>query len=329
MTIEKRGSNYRISKMINGKRYRVTVDHKPTKSEAEEIMREYTKDRYSVSNRRMTFTEAAEGYFSLKSNILSPTTLRAYRSYLKNMPEDFKSLLLDDIDQITIQRYINDITPDYSPKSVHNIHGFLSAVLSIYRPNLKLTTSLPPKVRYEAHTPSNINVEQIAEANRGTRYEIPFRLACYGLRRSEICALETDDLFDGNMLRINKAYIFDGEKWLTRPYNKTYGSTRDIYIDDDLADLIRNTSGKLFKGSPKMLLQRLDSLLERYGIEHFRFHDFRAFFVSYAHALGIPDAYIMAQGGWSSPHVMQSVYRRELKEQQAQAMELYANNLPK
>ena len=77
-----------------------------------------------------------------------------------------------------------------------------------------------------------------------------------------------------------------------------------------------------------MLLQRLDTLLDRYGMEHFRFHDFRAFFVSYAHALGIPDAYIMAQGGWSSPHVMQSVYRRALKEQQAQAMELYAKNMP-
>lgn len=319
--------HYRLRKTIRGKMYSVTLDHKPTKAEAEEILADLTRDRYSATNRRMTFQEAAEGYFSLKSNILSPTTMRAYKSYLKNMDDRFKSLLLEDIDQIAVQQYINDITPNYSSKSVHNIHGFISAVLSVYKPTLKLSTHLPPKARFEAHTPSEMYVDKIVEANKGTKYDIAFRLACYGLRRSEICALTDADLIGDNKLRINKAYIFDGEQWLTRMYNKTYGSTRDIFIDSDLTELIRQTDGKLYKGSPKMLLQRLTSLLDRYEMEHFRFHDLRAFFVSYAHALGIPDVYIMAQGGWSSSYVMQSVYRRALEDKKDEEMAKFADSL--
>ena len=202
------------------------------------------------------------------------------------------------------------------------------AVLGIYRPNFKLHTSLPQKFKYEAHTPSEINVEQIIEANRGTKYEIPFRLACYGLRKSEICALTVEDL-DGNHLTINKAYIYTGEEWTLRHYNKTYGSQRKIYIDDELAAMISDMEGKIFKGNPDTLYKRLTSLLKKNNMEHFRLHDFRAFFASYAHALGIPDAYIMAQGGWSSPHVMQKVYRRAMEEQQKEAMFEYARHLPK
>ena len=39
MTIEKRANgNYRIVEMRNGIRYRITVDHKPTKNEAKKLL---------------------------------------------------------------------------------------------------------------------------------------------------------------------------------------------------------------------------------------------------------------------------------------------------
>ncbi len=329
MTIEKLPSgNYRISKMIEKKRYRVTVDHKPSKSEAENIINEIAKDRFTLSNKNLTFKEAAEGYFKLKSNVLSPTTTRAYNCYLRNLPEEFTRMQIDKIDPIIIQELINEITPRYSGKSVQNIHGFISAVLGVYRPNLKLHTTLPPKAKFEPCTPSSGIVEQIVEANRGTKYEVPFRLACYGLRRSEICALTVDDL-EGNYININKAYIDDGEKWITRPYNKTYGSTRKAFIDDELAEQISRMDGKIWKYHPNTLRKRLITLLKKFDVPHFRMHDFRAFFVSYAHALGIPDAYIMAQGGWSSPTVMNRVYKRTLEDKQAEAMQEFSKHLPK
>ena len=47
------------------------------------------------------------------------------------------------------------------------------------------------------------------------------------------------------------------------------------------------------------------------------FHALRHYSASYLHAQGIPDAYIMARGGWATPAVMQKVYRHALKDKVA------------
>jgi integrase len=61
------------------------------------------------------------------------------------------------------------------------------------------------------------------------------------------------------------------------------------------------------------------AFLKKAGIEHFRFHDLRHAFVSIAHAAGIPDAYIMARGGWSTNYTMNNVYRHVLDSNRKQA----------
>ena len=40
----------------------------------------------------------------------------------------------------------------------------------------------------------------------------------------------------------------------------------------------------------------------------------RHYCASYLHSQGIPDAYIMARGGWATPHVMNKVYRHAMKD---------------
>ena len=42
----------------------------------------------------------------------------------------------------------------------------------------------------------------------------------------------------------------------------------------------------------------------------FRFHDFRHYSASIMHAIGIPDQYIMARGGWKTDTVLKAVYRK-------------------
>jgi integrase len=50
------------------------------------------------------------------------------------------------------------------------------------------------------------------------------------------------------------------------------------------------------------------------NIPQFRFHDLRHYFASYASTLGIPEADIMAMGGWKSDHIFKSIYRESLEE---------------
>ena len=48
----------------------------------------------------------------------------------------------------------------------------------------------------------------------------------------------------------------------------------------------------------------------------FRFHDLRHYSASIMHAIGIPDQYIMARGGWKTDTVLKAVYRNVINDEQ-------------
>lgn len=74
----------------------------------------------------------------IKRNVLSPRTVKEYAETEKRLPDRFRNLRISDITQIQINRLINDLSKDQSPKTVRNYHGFVSAVLGVYRPKLKI-----------------------------------------------------------------------------------------------------------------------------------------------------------------------------------------------
>lgn len=121
---------------------------------------------------------------------------------------------------------------------MRDYHGFVTAVMGTFYPALRISTTLPQKVKSEPYTPSSEDVKRILEAVKDTDFEVPVTLACYGLRRSEICALTPEDV-DGDILHINKALVqaADGE-WVIKS-TKTTGSTRDIVIPQELAEKIK------------------------------------------------------------------------------------------
>lgn len=326
MTIEKNGNKWRISEMRNGKRYRVSVDYEPTKKQARQLIDEKIKTNTVSNDLRDTFATSADKYIKIKYNVLSPSTIRAYYSMLSNMSDTFKRRKTADITQEDVQKEINDYTVGHSPKSTANLHGFISAILGIYRPNLILHTTLPQKVKFEAVTPSEDTIKRLLSEIKGTDFEIAFRLGVYGLRRGEICALTSDDL-EGNLLSINKSKVRDEHgQWVIKPIPKTTGSQRTIYIDNDLADLLR-AAGDAYPKNPNKLNQKLTSILTALGVPVFRFHDLRAYYASMAHALGIPDAYIMANGGWTSTNILNRVYKRTFAEMQAETNKTISEHL--
>jgi integrase len=242
------------------------------------------------------------------------------------MSDQLKKKKTCDLSQELIQKEINNYSAGHSAKSTANLHGFISAVLSVYRPNMILHTTLPQKVKYEAYTPSEDEVKKVLETVKGTDYEIAYRLGCYGMRRGEICAIDLGDL-DGNLLHITKSKVLGSDnKWIVKPIPKTTGSQRTIYIDDELADMIR-AQGFAFNDHPNRLNHHLHRTLKRLEIPLFRFHDLRAYYASMSHSLGIPDAYICANGGWTSTNILNRVYKRAFADKQAETNKRIADHL--
>lgn len=317
MKIEKLPSgSYRIRKMYKGKTYTVIFDGKPTQKEAMLAMAKEL-EKVQEKHRSMDFKAAAEEYIESKRNVLSPSTVRGYNGIIRQLPEAFLEKNVHDITSVDVQKEINRFSNNHSPKSVSNHHGFISAVLGTFCPNLKICTTLPQKVKNEPYIPSADDIKKILEYAKGTQFEIPIILACYGMRRSEICALKPEDI-DGDIVHINKALVQgENKKWIVKT-TKTTTSTREIIIPAQIADKIAE-QGYVYKGHPNSITSYLTKVQDALNIPHFSLHKLRHYFASQMSALGIPEADILKMGGWETDRVMKSVYRHSMIEKEENA----------
>lgn len=333
MKAEKHGDGYRVTKMINGKKHYIKFDHKPKQSEIEEEVARIRNGLVTTQNaHRKTFDECIDNYIEVKYNVLSPASVRKYRDYQKGMPKWFAERTIGEIDQIAVQKLINDYAKTHAPKSTKSLHGFVSGVLKLYNPSLVLKTKIPQQKKVERYIPTNEEAKAIIDASKGSRYYIPFRLACYGFRRSEICAMVYPDDFDGNIVRVSKAEVRDEHNNMIVKETKTEDSTREVTIAEDLYEMIAE-QGYVYDGSCGRLTAALHRYQKQLGIPEFRLHDFRAYFATELHEAHVADEDICHLGGWKTDYVMKRVYRHSRiqkdREAQKQASDIIFNNTMK
>ena len=307
MTIEKRANSYRISQMVKGKMYRVTVDHKPTKAEASKLINDLINSTGISSS--MPLERACKAYIESKNHLLSVSTIRGYEGLIRAINADFAKTPINLITKPMLQSNINDYAVGRSPKTVSNYGNFLISVLSYYGNEIK-GIIFPQKENKVVYIPTEEEVHAIFEAVKGTKYEVPILLSGMGLRRSEICALTPSDL-SGNILTINKAKVQDEHgEWHIKT-TKTTDSTRQIVLPDYLVSII-NEKG-FYNGHPELIYRTLTNTEKALGIPHFPLHKMRHFCVSYLHNIGCTDKQIQSITGHKTNHVMNSVYKQVME----------------
>jgi integrase len=313
MNIRKRSGNYQIREMVNRKTYSLTIDHRPTQKEAQELLQQAYKINTSVSP-SMTYKAACEAYIEAKSNILSPSSIRRYKQYLSSIPDALLNAQLSSVSKPMIQSEINRFSSDHAPKTVSNYFGFLSAVLNFYGKEINGIV-LPQKEKKSPYIPTKEEVSAIFNEIKGSPFEVPIMLSAMGLRRSEICALTIDDL-KGNVLTVNKALVENENKEWVIKATKTTDSTRDVVIPEYLADLIRK-QGYVYNGFPGSIRNHLILVQKKLGVEKFSLHKMRHFFASYMHDLGYTDKQIQEAGGWKTDNIMKTVYQHAMDMEEA------------
>lgn len=319
--------SYRAQKVYKGKRYRITFDHKPTEKELTIAFAEKMQDVQIGEGG--TFKKCALDYLTIRDKVVSPSTLRTYENKIDNqLSDEFKAMNIYDIDNNTVQAEINLFATNHAPKTVKTLHGFISSVLRAYRPNLRLNTKLPQNIQKDEYIPEIDDVRRILEYAKDTRYNVPFQLAAmYGCRRAEICAASIDDL-KGNELWIHTDIAYYKKEWVEKENPKTDASNRKIVLPDELVKAIKE-QGYIYNGHPNALNKAIHRYQKKLDIPEFDFHTLRKFFCSYAHDLGVTEANIMSIGGWATPSVMKSVYRRSLEKSKKESMQTITDNLLK
>lgn len=301
--------SYRIRKQKNGIKYTLVFDHKPTQNEIdEELSIKYSEKGLTA---KKTMLECALGYIDSKNNILSPSTIRSYNTMVRSMSPAFANISINKIESVDVQNEINNYSINHSAKSVKNYHGFISAIIKMYRPNMSLHTTLPKNRPNEAYRPSEDDIKALLDASNGTKYHIVFQLGVLGLRRGEILGLDFNTDLKGNELHIHQVLCEGPNGFVYKDMPKNETSNRKIYLPDALVEEIQN-QGFIYNMSPNMILQTLHRYQDLLGLPHFRFHDLRHYFASYAHSIGIPDVYIKQMGGWKSDYTLNKVYKEAM-----------------
>lgn len=282
-----------------------------TRREAEFMAAEWNSTRPDQENTFESFTlnDAVTKYIDMKRSVLSPSTIREYVRMQKNYFRKIGQFRLADLNSTNVQIWVSDLASRLSPKSVRNIYGLFISTFSTFLPDSSLKITLPAKVKPDLYTPSDADVQVLLDHIRGTELEIAVMLAAFGpMRRSEICALTSDDIV-GNTVYVRHGIVSDENgDWRTKQ-PKSYGGYREIEYPAFVIDRIKGIDGRIVKATPDQISGRFRRAVKFSKLHHFRFHDLRHYAASIMHAIGVSDQYILRRGGWSSDQVMKTVYR--------------------
>ena len=261
----------------------------------------------------LTVSEAVLRHIEAKAGVISPSTLKSYYSTLRNHVEgtQFGSVCLNDLTTKDIQIWVSDLSRTLSPKSVKNMETLIHAAVEMFLPDFKWKVTLPQAIPSNLYCPSDDDVCRLLNDIRDKDPEMyrAVLLAAFGpMRRSEICALTSDDIH-GNMVTVSKALVYDEVGGLSLKTTKTVSSNRVIEYPSFVIEAISGIDGRIITSAPDVLSNRFKRTVKRLGGPRFRFHDLRHYAASIMHAIGVPDQYIMQRGGWATDVVMKRVYR--------------------
>ena len=277
----------------------------------------------------MSLSEAIEKYISSSDALLSPSTIRGYRTIQRNA---FRTIMSTPLNALTNDLLRNAVNAEckrttgkanhpkqISSKTVINEYGLISAVLNMYVPSLDCSVKLP-QIEHNKHELSTPDV--IYSIVKGTDIELPVLLAMWlSFTASEIQGLTKSKSLsaDGCYITIKEVIVYDENN---KPVIKNKGKqpTRDrtLRIPDYIRQLIdRVPTDKLVPLSSNSIYKRFRKLISAAGIPYMTFHDLRHVNASVMTILNVPDKYAQERGGWRSDHIMKSTYMQTFSAERA------------
>ncbi len=287
-----------------------------SKKEAELQAARYKAGRIH-SEDLLTVAKSIDEYIRLKTAVLSPSTVRGYKSMERELKASYGAFMarnVANISQRDLQGLVSDLAKDKKPKTVKNYITFICSACERFQ-DFKVT--LPRIELFEVIVPTEEEIKRLFQTVKGTEIELPCMLGAYCMmRRGEICGLSMQDIdFKKKTIHIRHSRVLDVDgNWILK-VPKTKKSNRVITVPDFVLDEIKKR-GYITTYNPNVLTKDYEAALKRAGLPAFRFHDLRHYCASAFHFRGVPMSYTQKYGGWSTLDTLQRIYQHTLPDKE-------------
>jgi integrase len=302
--------SYYCELKINKKRIYIT---EPTRLECRNkamLLKAEHKNGMLRNSTDVTLRKAIDKYIDNRSNVLSPSTIRGYRTIQNNRFKNVMDRRIDSIDNW--QPIINTEAKTCSAKTLKNAWGFINSVLKENGVRTH-TVTLPQIIYDESPFIQPDMIKPFMGAIRDDSCELFCLLALHGLRRSEIMALDVKRNISDKYIKVQGATVPNEQhKLVWKKENKNSSSRRTIpLLIPRIKEIIDESPDKaqaMLRISPNTVYRHMRSVCETANMEYIGLHALRHSFASLCYSLKISEAETMRLGGWTDPAVMRKIY---------------------
>jgi integrase len=309
--------NWFIQLSVNGQRISVT---EPTEKACIARAMAIKEDLLAPVDRsqRPTLSLCIDRYIESRHNVLSPSTIKGYRTIQKNRFRAAMGRPVNAYDENGWQRLVNQESKITSAKTLQNAWRFVSSVIHEETGN-RYNIRLPQVVSDARQFLEPEQIPAFVDAVHGTKYEIPALLALHSLRRSEILALTWDTIdLDAGTIQVRSAMVPDEHgNMVHKKETKNRSSRRTVPIMiPQLKEVLANAprySQYVVTMHPSAILNGINRTCAKAGVPTVGIHGLRHSFASLAYHLGMPEKIAMQIGGWENDATMKKIYTHAAK----------------
>lgn len=296
---------------IDGHDYSITRDRKELAEAEAFAIKTKIKEAQKKPDRK-TLSAAIDDYIDARRNILSPSTIRGYKTIQDNRFSSMMNRNIFEVTQDQWQRAVNLEAREVSAKTLTNSWRFIASVIAEStgkRINVRLPQIIPSERPWL--TPEQIPV--FVDAVKGKNIEIAALLALSSLRRSEIIGLRWSDIdLEKETLTVNGAAVPDeNEKYIYKRETKNKTSRRTVPLIPPLKVALMNaprTGEYVISFHPSSLINMVNRVCKANDLPEVGMHGLRHSFASLAYYLKMPEQVAMEIGGWADIQTMRKIY---------------------
>lgn len=317
--------------MINGKSIGITRStEKECLAAAAALKAGFNEEKKSG----LTVHKAIDQYIGNRENVLSPSTIRGYRTIQRTRFQTMMERKLDTITQDQWQKAVNAEAKLCSAKTLQNAWRFISGVIS-EQTGKRMNIRLPQVVQNDLPFLTSEEIPAFLEAAQGDKYEIALLLGLSGLRRSEILSVRWEDIdLERGCIYVRGSAVLDENGVLVhKKENKNPSSRRTVpFLLPQLREAIENAERKgdyVVTCYPSTIQKAVTKVCKTAGVTMISPHGLRRSFASLCYHLGVPEHVAMKAGGWSDIYTMRKIYTKisesDIQKQGEKITEFFSN----